>query len=620
MERTATWNFSKTRIKNRLLKKAAELWGYQESEMDAFDPLVNFLLEACSVEFEKLYGEISNVQSRVMERLSNVLIPEVTDVVKPAHGVLQVRSHQPEELVNRNTQLVLGKNNASAFAAAKLKGREDAFFSPLCPVKVFNCAVQYIATTTSIYKIENGNQKIEIARSQELSVSDHQSLWIGITVDPAIKNLKELLFYFDWQNEPDKEQYYEFLPYSTWMINKHPVSFTVGLGENDKGHNSSADMLAQEFDVSYKTEQHIRHLYNNKFVQLAQDIKNFTTENYPELFNRIYREDNLRDIKEKLLWVEVQFPKTMAEHIINNIFCAVNAFPVLNRRLNQFSFRLQQQLNIVPLNSESSFLAVESVTTENGTIMHQLPLASTESLQSSTYTLRYQGVGRFDERDAKQLLQYLLDMLRDESVSFRSSGNDFLHGNIREFNQLIARLEEKVKPNDNSKQSLPYLMMKAKNGGESVYISFWTTFGEAANKIPSGTRLTLYNGSSLKENEIYLLTTTSGGKNKLSTNEKVNVFKKSLLYRNRIVTKEDIRNVCLTELGTHAKDVYINKKIKVGAGPDKGFIRCIDIEVVPSADNREDASWWKAVCKELETTLTLRSANNLPYEVRLKIE
>ena len=43
--------FTKERIKSRILKKAADLWGYQEAEIDAFDPLVNLLVEATSVEF-----------------------------------------------------------------------------------------------------------------------------------------------------------------------------------------------------------------------------------------------------------------------------------------------------------------------------------------------------------------------------------------------------------------------------------------------------------------------------------------------------------------------------------------------------------------------------------------
>ena len=49
--------FSRDQVRNRMLRRAAEVWGYSESEIDDFDPIVALLVEACSVEFEKIAGK-----------------------------------------------------------------------------------------------------------------------------------------------------------------------------------------------------------------------------------------------------------------------------------------------------------------------------------------------------------------------------------------------------------------------------------------------------------------------------------------------------------------------------------------------------------------------------------
>src|SRR6202035_2003437 len=88
--------FTRERVRNRMLKRASEIWGFSESEMDDFDPLVNLLMEACSVEFEKIAGEIGKTQNRMLERLARLLYPGMIDV-KTSYGVGQVRSSEPTD-------------------------------------------------------------------------------------------------------------------------------------------------------------------------------------------------------------------------------------------------------------------------------------------------------------------------------------------------------------------------------------------------------------------------------------------------------------------------------------------------------------------------------------------
>src|ERR1700733_10747852 len=90
--------FTRERIRNRMIRRASEIWGFAESEMDDFDPLVNLLIEACSFEFEKIAGEIGKTQNRMLERLAQLLYPGMI-TVKPAYGIMQVRSSEPSAIL-----------------------------------------------------------------------------------------------------------------------------------------------------------------------------------------------------------------------------------------------------------------------------------------------------------------------------------------------------------------------------------------------------------------------------------------------------------------------------------------------------------------------------------------
>src|SRR5262249_804863 len=80
---------TRNHIKDRMLKNAARTWGYPETEAENnFDPLVGMLLTACSIELEKISGEIHNSRSRILERLVQLLSPDVLTGALPAHSVV----------------------------------------------------------------------------------------------------------------------------------------------------------------------------------------------------------------------------------------------------------------------------------------------------------------------------------------------------------------------------------------------------------------------------------------------------------------------------------------------------------------------------------------------------
>jgi hypothetical protein len=614
MSSSSVKTFSKERVKARMLKKAADLWGYSEAEMDAFDPLVGLLVEACSVEFEKIAHEIHTTQSRVLDRLADLMNPDL-NTAHPAYGVLRVRGTEPRTIVQREAQLVFKKPNAGRTLGAE--SIPDLFFSPARPFPVVNGAVKALVHANSAFFIENGNQKVSLGPSGSKTVIEPHTLWIGLELDNAIDSLGGLSFYFDWQNQPYKEIFYQYLPLSRWFLGERALKVRPGL--NAEGEEVE-NQLEYEFDVSWKFEHRVMALFNPCFmtVESVQSFSElgYTRQKYPPPFEAVLSGPVLKQFREELIWVRVQFPASLEPEALTNVYCAINSFPVLNRRLHRLTYRLQQHLNIIPLESDESFLAVKDVRNPSNVSFKSLPLVRPQELEAETYTLQY-GVGRFDNRDAKELLYYLLDVLRDESQAFAAMGEDFLSSIIREFNQNIARLEQKITQDSGLRAPVPYAMIKPKNVGENVYVSYWTTGGEVGNRIAAGSRLALYADASLQKNETYLLTATFGGKARLKATEKTNAYKRALLTRNRIVTFEDIRITCLAELGTQVSAVKVEKGFIINATPGMGFVRCIQVRLVPSDVRSLTAEEWERTCEELQMILSTHSVTNVPYRVSL---
>ncbi|WP_245126474.1 hypothetical protein [Hymenobacter volaticus] len=206
-------------------------------------------------------------------------------------------------------------------------------------------------------------------------------------------------------------------------------------------------------------------------------------------------------------------------------------------------------------------------------------------------------------------------MLRDESRAFTAAGTDFVATTLRELNQNLARLEERLSQTeaDLTGDPAPYVMLRPRDANDSVYLEYWSSDGEAGNRLPTGTSLLVYDGHYLEG--VQLLTTTTGGRERPRPEERVHALRKNLLSRNRIVTLEDIRAACWAELGSQLSQVHIEKGFRNGPTPTAGFIRCIRVHLTPAAGSRLSGPEWQRATQELQVLLASQSAMNLPYEV-----
>lgn len=602
-------DFSKASVKSRLTRLAAELWGYAENDLDGFDPLVQLLLEACAVEFEKVGQELQHTQHRLLERLATLLNPDVVDIAQPAHAIAQARAREATVALPDTAQFVFQPPTVGRQAAGP-----EIFFSPLQATRLVGGTVRCLATEATVWQLEPTGQKRVVAHNATPPPAAHRRLWLGLELPATGVGLTDLTLYFEWLNEPRAAAYAAFLPGEQWLLGGTALTGRAGLPTPRATGPAS---LGDEYNVLQRVEQQVRDFYGPAFVQLggpAGALAAYTPRPYPaELAEALDPATDLGALTQPLTWLEVRFSSALPPAAFDQLRCELNCFPVLNRQLHKVLYRLQPALNLFPLVSEAPFLAMREVYSLSNVVYRPTTLSNLGEGATDTYTLRTQGAGRFDTRTGHEALRELLELLRDESRAFTAAGTDFISSILRELNQNLARLEERLDRQSSAEQAVPYLLLRPHDVQDSVYLEYWASNGAGANRLPAGSRLRIHDGLYL--DEVRLLTTTTGGRERPTADERTHALRRNLLTRQRLVTLADITAACWAELGPHLADVQVSKGFQHGATATAGFVRCIRVTLVPVAASRLSGAEWQQAARALQVYLAGQSALNLPYEV-----
>ena len=216
------------------------------------------------------------------------------------------------------------------------------------------------------------------------------------------------------------------------------------------------------------------------------------------------------------------------------------------------------------------------------------------------------------------MIGYLLELLRNESAAFAAYGYDFIATTLKEMNQKISLMEQKTRGYTANTAEVPdYIIVKPFEDKDMMYAEYWTTAAAIANNLRAGTKLQQAKGMSVKGESISLLTTTIGGKNRLRPEERLNAFRYSMMTRNRIITKEDIRNFCFYELKGRIQMVSVERGFEIAALPREAFRRTIDVLLTPVESDTLDNKEWQVLCEQLQSKLQTRSAVTNYYRVRI---
>lgn len=604
-----------------MLRHALNYWNIRNTE--DLDPVVKLILEALSSELYNLGNDIKDTEVRLLEKLANLLAPDFLTSPNPAHGILHATPVETEEVLTETTHFYTEKKISSR-QDETLDKSIDIFFTPVDKIKLFNTRISYTATGTGLFNYDANFNKLLAAHTISGKRNENNVLWLGLTIDEKITHLNNLCFYFDWKNlEYELSSLnYQLLPLSKWYINNRPISTMGGiLYEDDHSLENPGRNLAVDYDLLSLVEKDIKNYYDRKFITVRDDVDSTAREqkqHHPAEFKNIFNESDLQKLNKDLIWIKIVFPVAVQQSLLDEVYVFTNAFPVMDRRLNDIKSRLQGGSNIIPLRTTGmeQFLSVRSLSDEKN--QYWSSSFGKKEQETGTFTVRSGGVERFDGRNAKEFISYLLELLRSESAAFSAYGNDFIASTLREVNQKIALMEQRVGTLANTSAEIPhYIIAKPYEGSERMYAEYWVVFAEMANGLRSGTRFQEFNSAKLRLDSLSLLSSTTGGKNRLKPEERVNAFKYGLMTRNRIVTKEDIRNFFFYELGGRISKVTVEKGVEISPYLKQSFQRTIDITITATSSEKLTQEGWQVLLDQLRSKLQSRSGMSNHYRIFL---
>ena len=604
-----------------MMRNASELWGQPNASIESFDPLVGMLIGACATELEKVSNDLQTSQSRVLERLAHLLTPEVLKGARAAHGVAHATSVEPTSILKREAQFFLQKRAPSKENTTREEFTQ-VFFTPAKGVRVWDGEVKFVVSGCSVNALQNVFEREKVIDGKSGKSFQPTTMYLGISVSQRLDSINGMSFYFDWINDPDKAHYYHLLPHTKWFLDNRELNTESGLKDFETKNTSINDFeLELENDLSKIAERNVSRIYKDRFISIEDTEKlkmRDILKKYPSDFNGVFLLDELSVFDEELLWLKVEFPPSMNSDALKEAICAMNCFPVINRRLHEFTYRLQPSNNIIPLKTEDElFYSIKSVKNSSS---EEYIINSSKDMQradTGTFLLRQGGVERFDARTASELLKYLIDLLRDESASFAVYGNDLLNNNLRELQQMMNTLSQKVDKADVNEEQVSYLIVKPKTAMENLFVEFWGTNGDFGNSIRAGVKLIPFSGYDVRSESVFLMTNTNGGRDNLSNSETLQAFRKALMSRGRVVTPNDIKLLVQQELGNRIRDVQVRKGIELSLNRKEGFIRNVEVVITPAASENSSHDQWEVIGSSIAAILNYETSGFYPIKVSI---
>lgn len=593
---------TRDQIKSRMLQQAARLWGHSETAIDttAFDPLVDLLVGALATESERVYGDIQASRGRILERLVELLLPEVVTAPRPAHSVLAARS---VELLGEATR-------TDAFTTRHPQTGGEIALSPAGRFPLVNGRVTCLAAGHQLWRVDDTGNPIPVAQASLHRRLPDYTLWLGLELMPGLPEDLSLRFFFDWKNLPIPiYDYAQHLPQTRWWLNDQPLTVEPGTDcPSEPGLSAAIRTM----------EGHADRYYRQNFLTVrGRFLIPAPTANgllLPPALTDVFDPALLQGLP-MLTWLRVEFPTEFGAAILIKTECVLNAFPVLNRQLSRSIFRLGDGLNVFPIQTDQPFIELDEVTDSEGNAYPAYTEADASDPTARSYALRRQGVGRFDSRNADETVRQMVDLLRDESASFAALGYDSLRSNLDDIQKSLLRIRQSM-PVVPPGEPVPFLIVNNAPGRGNLFVAHWTTAADRGNRLPIGVRAETALPAFRREG-MGLLRPMLGGAARLSPSASLPAFRQALLTRGRALTVEDIRAVCRAASPEAIERVDVQKGCVVSTDPRQGLTRTLDVRLTLNRTARLTADEQRQLIHELTITLQDQWTGLLPLRVLL---
>ncbi len=568
---------SKEVIMQRMFSHAASFWGVRS--IDDLDPLVIRLIEALASELYTVNNEICNMNNRILESLAGVLTPSMLIAPRPAHSVVQATPFENFLFLDKHTILL----DRHVPQEMKKFGMIDISFLPVGNVRLISGKIDRLICERMFFQMESGGRKKLAGRAHTLNEQINNTVWIRLELHPEIESMENISFYIDFPTSDNKYEKYSLLPYSKWELSGVPLEMYSGLPVWEDENTSNGSFFSR-YDILNQTDGFVSDYYRMQFLTVGNKLhlSDIAKESFPGEVKDLFPEE-LTEL-EPAYWLKVTFPPHISAVNLHDLTICINAFPVANKILYSEICKCNNLTGIVPLRTKEgeTFLSVENVTDSSGKEYKSIPYSSSQTKGTGVYSIKQGGMERFDERNAREYIERLIDLLRSESSAFSSMEMDNLRNIITGLQTGLIELENKLNNSTMTNAEIPsYLLLSTEDKDETIFVDYYATYCHLANGLRSGKVLTPLAAIPLLKNSCYLLKATSGGKPAPNSTGKLDAYRYALTARDQIYTHEDAKNFCLMELGENVTKVEVCRGITVSPRPKEGLVRTIDIFLFP---------------------------------------
>lgn len=615
-------SYSKEAIKARMLQNATRIWGLKSQH--SLDPFVVLLIDAFSTEIFKVSNEMHSVNARILDRVAKLLTPSIYTTPRPAHAVAFAMPQEAEELLPHHSEFFIKKQFASTIKAVSDVQLEIPF-TPVDNIRLHKLNVSLLVSAHTCYMMDENQNRIPVARIPNYAVP-HNKLYIGLDVTHfTAEQLPDALsFYYTNATYDHLDFMYKLLPYVSFTVAGQELAVSKGLSYERDVRSEGFEEVFSDFSIREQMVDNIKSAYSHKFIELS----GFAQEEIaagglpgPLAFLTEQREVNTLLQQKKILWIEATFPPQFTSEIIDGSSFTTNAFPVLNRAWKSNECTLDIMGNNIPLFTQlgEHYLYVEEVVDGFGRKYSEIPFTQTDGLKKGYFTVRSGGMERFSDRNAIDMIAYVLELTRDEVAAFGALDRDKVVEALKNMTLQMKVLEQKVKNNGKAaRENTNYIIIDPIGDTEHVRAAYWVTHTTLANNLRPGTRMVQQKISLANVNKhIVLLTETLGGSDEQKGTDAVQAYKYALTTRDKIVSAEDIKNYCRLVLKGELRSVNVKRGTIISDKPKEGFVRSVEITIVPLSYRQYGRHYWADMAMTLKNQIVNRAIDGVEYIVHI---
>lgn len=611
--------YSKESVKARMLQNATKVWGLKSPQ--SLDPFVKLLIDAFSTEIFKANNEIQTVNARILEKLAKLLTPSIYTHPIPAHALAYTSPFESSEILLEHTEFFFRKHMNSTVKSESDK-QLNIPFTPIGSVRTNKAQTAIMFVGNTCYSLDERLNKIPISRFQGRP-EDYRKITIGIDVSKFTneKFPKTLSIYCSNPAFEHLDFVYKLLPYSTVSSNGNPMFIKEGITYVKNKEAEGYEQIFHEQSIKTKIIDDIKSIYSHKFVEVTGLSRDLFIRELPEDLNFLRGKEEIEKYLggKEYLWLTFEFPPQFSAEILDNFTFVLNAFPVYNRGWKKTEYSLDIMGNNIPLITEEAehFLYVDEVQDGEGRKYTEIPFTPSDNLKKGLYTVRKGGMERFNNRNAVDMISNVLELTRDEIAAFSLLNRDNVKGMLGEMSDKMKSMVQKVNnAKRNIRQELNYVIMEPVEKTDHTYAAFWITHCTFANHMRPGTELS----NQLKSQSMILLTETIGGAEEQKGSDSIQAYKYALTTRDKIISLEDVKNYCRMVLKDELKDVRVKRGTMISNKPKEGFVRTVEVEIVPNNYSFYGRMYWENMANILRNQIVAKAIDGIEYLVKISNE